>query len=67
MISWVLIILITVGALGRGGGMVGAVPGFRDQAECKRAGETAKVALGGTLRDVQYVCVVQSDGQLQKP
>lgn len=62
MISWVLIVLVTVGAFGRGGGMIGAVPGFRDQAECKRAGETTKVALGSALREVDYVCVVQSDG-----
>lgn len=63
MITWVLIVLVTVGALGRGGGMIGAVPGFKDQAECKRAGETVKVGLESTLREVQYVCVVQSDGQ----
>lgn len=40
--------------------MIGAVEGFRDQAECRRAGETIKVGLGGTLKDVEYVCVVQT-------
>lgn len=40
--------------------MVGAVPGFADQAECKRAGETVKVGLGGMLKEMQYVCVVQT-------
>lgn len=60
MSTWVLIIFVTVGALGRGGGEIGTVPGFRDQAECKRAGETLKVVLGGTLRQVEYACVVQS-------
>lgn len=58
--TWVLVIMVTVGAFGRGGGMIGAIPGFKDQAECKRAGETIKVALGETLKDVQYVCVVQT-------
>lgn len=57
--TWVLIVMVTIN-FGRGGGMIGGVPGFVSQDECKRAGETIKVALGSTLKDVQYVCVVQS-------
>lgn len=61
--TWVLILMVTVN-FGRGGGMVGAVPGFISQEECKRAGETIKVGLGGigrgTMKDMQYVCVVQT-------
>lgn len=58
--TWVLIIMVTVGAFGRGGGMIGSVPGFISQDECKRAGETIKIGLGGALKDFEYVCVVQT-------
>lgn len=57
--TWVLIIMVTIN-FGRGGGMVGSVPGFISQDECKRAGETVKVGLGSTLKDFAYVCVVQT-------
>lgn len=57
--TWVLIIMVTIN-FGRGGGLTGTVPGFISQEECRRAGETIKVGLGGTLKDVQYVCVVQT-------
>lgn len=57
--NWVLILMVTVN-FGRGGGMIGAVPGFINQEECKRAGETTRVALESKLKDIQYVCVVQT-------
>lgn len=57
--TWVLIIMVTV-TFGRGGGMIGAVQGFVSQDECKRAGETTRVAFEGKLKDVEYVCVVQT-------
>jgi hypothetical protein len=59
LMTWVLVIMITVN-FGRAGGMTGTVPGFISQEECKRAGETVRVALEGRLRDVEYVCVVQT-------
>lgn len=60
MMAWTLVLLISVGAFGRGGATVGVVPGFLDQDECRRAGETMKVALSGVVQDVRYVCVVQT-------
>lgn len=57
--TWVLIVMVTIN-FGRGGGMIGSVPGFISQDECKRAGETIKVGLGSTLKDFEYVCVVQT-------
>lgn len=60
MVTWVLVIFMTIGAMGRSGGMIGTIDGFRDQDECRRAGETVRVAFEGSLKEVRFVCVVQT-------
>lgn len=60
MVTWTLVIVVMVGISGRSGVGVGSVPGFADQPECQRAGETVKMVVGGNLREVRYICVVQT-------
>lgn len=59
MTTFILIIFAHVGALGDGNSnALTSVPGFQTEAACIAAGKKAKTLANGTVKSIDFVCVV---------
>lgn len=59
--NWVLILWLHAGAMSNSDSMaLTTVPGFKDEATCKVAGEAAVKMTTATLKTGKFVCVKQN-------
>jgi hypothetical protein len=61
MTTWVMIIFFHVGIMGSGNSnAVTSISNFKTVQECQVAGEHAKKLVSSTVKEVSYVCVLQT-------
>ena len=61
MTTWILIILVHVGVMGKtDSNSITSVPGFSSAAECQAAGAAASSLTSNTVKDTRFVCVKQT-------
>ena len=55
---WILILFVHAGFMSNGDSMsITAVPGFATEAGCNAAGQKTKGLVGGTVKNLEFVCV----------
>lgn len=57
MITYVLILFAYVGPMGSGNSNALTTQEFNSQATCEVAGKAASKLAGGTVKNIEYVCV----------
>lgn len=60
MTTWVLLVVIHVGAMGSGNSnAITSVSGFVSQQSCEAAGKVARTITDGTVKETRTVCLKQ--------
>ena len=61
MIEYVLILMMHVGIMGKtDSNSITSVPHFTSEAECRSAGAQAHEMANGTVKEIKFVCVKQT-------
>lgn len=58
--SWTLVIYIYAGMLAQGDSVaLTHIPGFKSEAVCQSAGNSAKPLVKGSAKEIRFVCIRQ--------